>query len=69
MQQTAQQNAPTLGQHSTSSSQANAEVYRLKVVGIPEGYSEDQLKGLFSLCGQVQESRVVHDKNSGRAVG
>lgn len=43
--------------------------YRLKVVGLPDGYGEDQLRNLFSLAGQVVEARVVHDKASGRAVG
>eukprot|EP00878_Enallax_costatus_P004904 GHUV01005159.1.p1 GENE.GHUV01005159.1~~GHUV01005159.1.p1 ORF type:complete len:650 (+),score=223.81 GHUV01005159.1:737-2686(+) len=42
---------------------------RLKVVGLPDGYGEDQLRNLFALAGQVVEARVVHDKASGRAVG
>jgi hypothetical protein len=33
------------------------------------GYSEEQLRSLFQLCGNVAESRVVHDKQSGRPVG
>eukprot|EP00775_Hariotina_reticulata_P010349 gene10349-10506_t len=50
--------------------QANpATAWRLKVVGVPEGYSEDQLRQLFSLCGSVVEARLVHDKQSGLPVG
>lgn len=33
------------------------------------GYSEEQLRSLFQLCGSVAESRIVHDKQSGRPVG
>lgn len=33
------------------------------------GYAEEQLRSLFQLCGNVAESRVVHDKQSGRPVG
>jgi hypothetical protein len=33
------------------------------------GYSEEQLRTLFQLCGSVAESRIVHDKQSGRPVG
>ncbi|KAF8073034.1 BRN2 [Scenedesmus sp. PABB004] len=44
-------------------------VYRLKVVNIPDGYGEDQLRSLFSLCGAVVEARIVLDKASGRPVG
>ncbi|WIA29342.1 hypothetical protein OEZ86_011847 [Tetradesmus obliquus] len=45
------------------------QAYRLKVVGIPESYTEDQLRSLFSLCGNVTEARQVIDKASGRPVG
>jgi len=33
------------------------------------GYSEEQLRSLFQLCGNVAEARIVHDKQSGRPVG
>lgn len=44
-------------------------LYRLKVVGIPAGYSDEQLRQLFQLCGSAAEARIVHDKQSGRPVG
>lgn len=44
-------------------------IIRLKVVGLPDGYGEDQLRSLFALAGEILEARVVHDKASGRAVG
>jgi hypothetical protein len=36
---------------------------------LPAGYSEEQLRSLFQLCGSVAECRIVHDKQSGRPVG
>jgi hypothetical protein len=42
-----------------SRSQPEIQAYRLKVVGIPESYTEDQLRSLFSLCGNVTEARCV----------
>jgi hypothetical protein len=42
-----------------SRSQPEIQAYRLKVVGIPESYTEDQLRSLFSLCGNVTEARYV----------
>lgn len=46
-----------------------ATAWRLKVVGIAEGYGEEQLRTLFALCGNVVEARIVHDKQTGRPVG
>jgi hypothetical protein len=42
-----------------SRQQPEIQAYRLKVVGIPESYTEDQLRSLFSLCGNVTEARCA----------
>lgn len=55
----APQPASARGFTRVSSHQPEIPAYRLKVVGIPESYTEDQLRSLFSLCGNVTEARWV----------
>ncbi|GBF88566.1 hypothetical protein Rsub_01281 [Raphidocelis subcapitata] len=48
--------------------QRGAELYRLKICGVP-ACTDARLRQLFSLCGTVVEARIVYDRDSGRAAG
>lgn len=48
---------------------SSSNLYRLKVINLPDALSERALVELFSQAGTVYEARIVHDKATGLPVG